>query len=912
MNPRKNRQVSAGAARNVSPIYIRPLLLGSCASAVLLWAGSPARAQVAAPPPPVAATKAEPSKTAEPASAAAVISPFTQPLDENWTVGSHTPSGLYVQIPPALPSPRTTSNGWEYTGHLDVDLIGGDANNPVALFRQYRDFANGLTVASFGVRAREPGKARFFELSAAQLGRSDQSYALRMGRYNDWQVTAAFVGTPHVFTEGYHSLWDGVGSGNLVLRSPLTPGGTGVNATDNANVAAVADGPEMTLSLTREKSSVRVDSNLGWGWKAYASYSHEARNGARPFGAVWGAGGGTAPMEVAEPIAYKTHDMQFGLSYADVLNALNLKASASLFRNDIDTLTFQEPYRIPPPAGLTLPAGALFTQGRLDLVPNNDAFNLSAEYSGQLPNFFDGRLTAVLAVGTARQDDNLLPYSTIGGLALANVAGGGWDTTGSLSRNSTQGRNDTVLGDVTLHLSPMDGLSLAAKAHYFDNANETAPYFACNPSASYVDSNPLLAGNQAGGLNADSCTGVWGRLLNDGSGINVLLGANATPAGNLPIQSTPFSNEQVSFAFTADYRLRHGASLNAGLEHEVVDRTHRERRETSENRLSLGYVNNALFGSSLRVSYQYAQRRGSIYVAAPNKAHYSGRLIGMPDIAGTNVQSWAVYTNAGLRMYDLADRNQHTFNLRLNRQLGETLDASLSALVKKGDYPNSEYGRRRQDQRSVNLDLNYQPSSSRSVYATAGYQDGRSDQASIPNTGTCAIGQVTALGTITILNAEDICTAPGGPIYPLNSAWTSISRDRNVTLGFGADQQMGEMRLNLDYTRTYGRSALNYLYNPGGAIAAATAPLAGDGMPDLETVQDVLDVGLTKPIGNHAAIGLGYRFESGDIEDWHYRGLDTTHVVTAAVANLPTAVMLDSGPRDYRVHIARLTLHWKF
>ena len=73
------------------------------------------------------------------------------------------------------------------------------------------------------------------------------------------------------------------------------------------------------------------------------------------------------------------------------------------------------------------------------------------------------------------------------------------------------------------------------------------------------------------------------------------------------------------------------------------------------------------------------------------------------------------------------------------------------------------------------------------------------------------------------------------------------------------------MRLNLDYTRTYGRSALDYFYNPGGAIAAATAPLAGSGMPDLETVQDALDVGLTKPIGNHAAIGLGYRFESGDI-----------------------------------------------
>lgn len=902
MSARKNAQPRLDAARDVRPIGIRPLLLGSCASVALLCTAAPVRAQVATAPP---AAAAEP--------APAPISPFAQPYDENWTVGARSPSGLYVRIPQTLPTPSTLANGWEYSGHLDVDLIGGDANTPTALFRQYRDFANGFTVAGFGVRARETGEARFVELNATRLGRRDQSYVLRMGRTNDWQVTASFVGTPHVFTEGYHSLWDGVGSGNLVLRAPLTPGGTGVNATDNADVAAVAGGPAMTLSLTREKGSVRYDANLGWGWKAYASYSHEDRNGARPFGAVWGTAGGTAPMEIAEPIDYKTHDMQFGLAYADVLNALNLKASASLFRNNIDTLTFQGPYRIPPPAGLTLPAGQLLSQGRFDLVPNNDAFNLNAEYARQLPNFFDGRLTAVLSAGTTRQDDNLIPYATIPGLALANVVGGGWDTTASLGRTSTDGRNDTILGDVTLQFSPLDGLSLTAKAHYLDNANKTPLYSACNATASYVDSNPALAGNQPGSLTADGCTGVWGRLLNDGSGTGVLLGANATPTGNQPIQSTPFSNEQLRFTLTADYRLPHAATLNAGFEHEVVDRTYREREQTSENRLSLGYVNNTLFGSSLRLSYQYAQRRGSTYVAAPNKAHYSGRLTGMPDVAGTNVQSWAVYNNAGLRMYDLADRDQHTFNLRLNRQLGEFLDASLSALVKNANYPDAEYGRRSQDYSSITLDLNYQPSASRMIYATAGYQDGLSDQASIPNGGTCTLGQATASGTIiTTLNAEALCSAPGGPIYALNSAWTSKSRDRNYLVGFGVDQQLGVMRLNLDYTRTYGRSSLNYFYNPGGAIAVATAPLAGSGMPDIELVQDSLDAGLTYPIGGHAAIGVGYRFESGDVEDWHYRGLDTTHVVTAAVANLPTAVILDSGPRDYRVHIARLTLHYRF
>jgi hypothetical protein len=284
----------------------------------------------------------------------------------------------------------------------------------------------------------------------------------------------------------------------------------------------------------------------------------------------------------------------------------------------------------------------------------------------------------------------------------------------------------------------------------------------------------------------------------------------------------------------------------------------------------------------------------------------------MPTTIGTNVTSWAAYANSGLRMYDVADRDQQTFNLRLNRQLGAALDLSLSGQVKNADYPDAEYGRQKRYQRTINLDLNYQPSASRNIFAFVGYQNGSTGQSSISNTGTCNIGQVTDLGTITPLNAAEICAAPGGPIYPLNFAWSSTTREKNYNVGFGADQQLGKTRLSLDYTRTFGRSAISYSYIPGGAIAVATAPLAGSGMPDMLTAQDTLDLGLTAPVGRRVALRLGYRLETGDVEDWHYQGLDTTRVVNANPANLPTAVILDSGPRDYRAHLATLAFQMKF
>jgi len=62
---------------------------------------------------------------------------------------------------------------------------------------------------------------------------------------------------PHTFTDQYKSLWSGVGTGNLLLLPGLTPGGTGSNATDNANVAAQAlNGPESSMSLVRKRAGL--------------------------------------------------------------------------------------------------------------------------------------------------------------------------------------------------------------------------------------------------------------------------------------------------------------------------------------------------------------------------------------------------------------------------------------------------------------------------------------------------------------------------------------------------------------------------------------------------------------------------------------------------------------------------------
>ncbi|MEO7157745.1 MAG: MtrB/PioB family outer membrane beta-barrel protein, partial [Vicinamibacterales bacterium] len=216
-------------------------------------------------------------------------------LDPDALIASRSPSGRLYGIPYALPEVHKTEGGWSYSGWLELGGLFGDAKENAALFRQYRDIDNGLYGNNFGLRMEKPDVARFFEGTGGGVGRNDQFYGLQFGRYNDWKVKIFYNETPHVFTTTYRSLWDGVGSDNLTLAS-TTPqlvagGGNASPAAASQNVAtALATIPNSELGLVRKKGGVNFGLTLSETWKVYASYTQEKREGARPFGAVWGGG----------------------------------------------------------------------------------------------------------------------------------------------------------------------------------------------------------------------------------------------------------------------------------------------------------------------------------------------------------------------------------------------------------------------------------------------------------------------------------------------------------------------------------------------------------------------------------------------------------------------------------------------
>ena len=123
-------------------------------------------------------------------------------------------------------------------------------------------------------------------------------------------------------------------------------------------------------------------------------------------------------------------------------------------------------------------------------------------------------------------------------------------------------------------------------------------------------------------------------------------------------------------------------------------------------------------------------------------------------------------------------------------------------------------------------------------------------------------------------------------------------------LGLGLKQEIGKASFNLDYSHSTGRTRLEYMYTVGGAINAANSPLAGDRFPDLATDMNYLDASLRYPLTDRLSVRLICRYQKETIRDWHYQTVNGTPVVLGGggAAAVPTAVMLDGGPHDYKVN----------
>ena len=757
------------------------------------------------------------------------------------------------------------------------------------------------------------------------------------------------------------------GTPNSTTGAIATVSGTNATGAVQSNMAAAISAKlnglgYSELSLIRKKGGVRGDVNLTDNLKGYASYTLEKRVGSRPLA----MNENNISTEIAEPIDYNTHDILVGLSYKDELNQANLRSSVSMFRNNISTLNVQYPLLAVNGAG-----GAV-QHGTFDLAPDNDAFNLKGEFARSLPDLYKGRFTAAASWGSNRQNDALsAPISSAQNADLAaagitqlqtgtsgtslGIANPGytansalvsnWNTTNALSQKNAGQRIDNKLVDLGLSLKPTDDLSVKGSYRFYDTVNKGG-YIAYNPltgqfGRGYSDSNGLGAMDLVVGLQPGATPGTAGSCYTlpgfpvvpgcrFGTGGATVGSPNTVTTGtNTPVFSEARSTRQSNYGVNADYDLNRFSSLNGSVEREDFYRNFRERDKTEENKVKLGYVNRALGDTTLRVSYEKDAKRGSNY----NYRTFGDLGTGLPGLDVATLISQAGVTTNGVaypalaggifsrysyyfRKYDEANRDQKILNTRVNYQAREDLDVGLNLQVKRADYVESIYGLKKDNQDSVGVDMNYQPTFDRIITAFYNYQKGYKlmlMNAGVATTTTSSAASCTAanLATYGYAACSDTTDGINGP-RPYGSEWASNTTDYNNVLGLGLQEDLGFARLGVDYT--YGRSSTHIAYNFNSlafsnvaANNAAMAALAGSALPDMTTVQNTVTLNLVKPIDKKTTVRAMYRFDGMKITDWHYDS-----VIHNAMANFDgNTLLLDSGAMNYHVNTFGVFLNYK-
>ncbi len=751
-----------------------------------------------------------------------------------------TPSGTLYPAPSLFG--EHILGDWHYSGLLEVGYTWLSGHDDALFVHQYNDWNKGLALGLLWLDAYKPETGDYLEFRGSRAGDDDQFYRARGGRYGSYKVEAFYRDIPHLISSNAYPIWDGVGSGNLTLPAGLSAGDS-----EPAAVAAASDAaPRRKIKVDRSRTGVSLEGNIARQWIAYASLTNEERNGTR----LWGGpmffnypfanNGGI--METVRPIDFTTTDVSAGARFVGALWRFNAVYTGSFFRDHQDQLDFQSPFHLTPVTGS--PPVSLVSRGQFSLEPDNDAHNLRLELSRSLP--WSGELSLTGAVGTMRQDDNLLAPTTCQGRVGIDLSPGpnftvdcaDWNTSAALSQKSADARIDTLLLDARLSFRPLPELGWHLEIRHYDEDNKT-DYLSYNPQ-----------------------TGEYGYISENGSQAAVVPGEIGIFDPRNPlyasyfgqIRAVPYGYSDTSAELGADWRIGARNTLSAAYTYDRNQPDYRERSQVDENRLALAWVSRSIADGTLRVSYDFAVRSGDGYDYFPYADFYSVSVPGfVPSPAALP------FTVDAMRKYDLSNRKQNKFRAIFTHPVGDNATASTVLYGRYNDY-SARVGRHGDNATGLMLQWDYQPLPSFTFGAYVGGEFGETRMSNVAD-------------------AEAVVSADphyGGAKYPYGNSWNETDKERNLNAGLNFARSFGRTRVDGAYSFVYARGQLDYDYATTAALAANQLPFASElsAFPDTHYRVHTVDLGITQAVTNELAMRLFGRYEFGDFDDWHYAGFD--------------------------------------
>ena len=768
-----------------------------------------------------------------------------------------------------------------------VELGIGNVSRSSAKFGEY----NGLgRKGPFGIGeldlhgggAWDSDDATRWNLRGSNLGLETRDLSADYGVQGKFRLNFGYGELLHRLSDTYQTPFNGTGSRNLSLPgSWLKPIVPQINAnlnfralsptasSGNSLVAGVTTAPtpaqlatmqtirdadlpafhNFDLKTKRQTYDAGFGYNFGPQLELTASFRHELKNGTKPIGAI-STKGNESVVILPDPIDTSTDHYNLGLNYTGDKGFMVAGYHGSIFRNNVKSVTWQEP-------SLPSTAAAFSTQSS---APSNQFHQLSL--TGGYNITPTTKLVANGSYGRNTQNDAFLTDPATPPFASQLPLG--------VPRSSLDGLVITKAFNAKLTTRPVKGLNLAAGYKFDDRDNRT-------PVDRYVfyDVNVPPAATP--------------------SVFNAALGL---PAGTLANNSNIYNNRPQSkrlnqINLDGDYAVAKGHTLAAGYELQHIDRHCNgtwidcsDARTTKENTLrtewrarltedlsgKLGYAfsrrtvdyNTNSFLALVPMAnvvpstapagvtssaYQYLLQNGlSGYgpfggfvptaSQTPTAAFYTpnNNIAVAPTFYSLYGSRNNVSELPGMRRFFLADRDRDKFRSSLNWEATDRLSLYGGVDYNQDNYRNSPLGLQNEKGWAFNLDSAYALSDAFHVGLFYTYEDQRSKQASFianssnvapPTTNSPIQGAVPGCAQdLAQLNAQK-------RIEPCNN-WTADTRDKAHTFGLTARHKgLLSGKLDLGGSLIYSRARTDIGVRGGAYVADPTSTLAGANTPQI-------------------------------------------------------------------------------
>jgi MtrB/PioB family decaheme-associated outer membrane protein len=447
-----------------------------------------------------------------------------------------------------------------FSGEIGVTGRITDGEDDSAKAQEYRD----LETPVYGdLKVKYEKQDQYFlEVTGKNIGRDDQHYTAAGGRYGKFKIEASYDELTHRFADDAETIYSGNGSDNLSLRGTAQD----VPFADRANRlnALSANAKSVDIELERKKVELSAEVSAYDPLNFRVELGREHKDGTRPF---FGSFGLDDAVEITEPIDYDTTEVKFIGEYAKKPFYFNLSYYFSLFENNTDTLTWDNPFRATDAVGQP-------SKGRIDLAPDNHYHNISL--AGSYMNLpLKTRISANGAWGWMIQDDDLVPYTT--NTALTTPTGDDASDPNSLPEKKTDAEVRTSIYQVLLTSRPLQFMRAKGKFRYFDYDNNSKQI----DFPGFVDADDFFTTPDAPGATS--------------------------------IKNLPKSYDKSTATADLGFDLFEKTTLTLGYTYEQTTRTNSEV-DKQEDQIFSGAIDSSFFTwADFRVSYQRTQRDISDY-----------------------------------------------------------------------------------------------------------------------------------------------------------------------------------------------------------------------------------------------------------------------------------------------------------